>query len=629
MLGSKAAKNAAPASKFLENALPAADREPVLPRLLYSTAMRPSPRPGSRVNAGHSPLARASGDRASGDRDSGDRDSGGRGIGDRALTAVGLGAIGLGIFGCNLDSNFSDLGEKLLDPDVQGLDIPGQRMLAGPHFDLSIQANEVGARYALARSAESELAIIDFAEETHCRTDEIVRYDNSIIASGQPALIPLLLNEGGATRLGFTNFACERSPFELDTNRLPLRTVEGLSVGSGTALLIETPSQGLALVDPWAQTSRDVAESVPGEVVTAFGHFLWVDRGVIVVSDPALKPLAYYGQGVSQFSISPEDAELAYVEAEGDGAGGQLYVVNAASQDTPRQVASDACSVRYLTVGNRRQLAYMSPCAERRLLFQDLADASIRVISANVADGPAIRTMAGESIMTYVTTESSDTANGTLWLVRGDADAVAIAENARVRPSAVSPGGGLLAVLDWGNTGGRLVEWKDDAIRDVAEGVIELGSLGVLEDNALTFLGNFNGTTGDLMRLNADLSTDVLASGVPQRAANEDAFLANFDGTTGDLLLLDRKSGAAEVLSTGVARGSFGHAQQFHGIIVLSDRDAETNTSTLRLRLLGSGREYEVSSGVTETREVSFPSPGLLYNVVIGEGAGVWFSKAL
>ena len=538
--------------------------------------------------------------------------------------------MGLGIFGCNLDSNFSDLGEKLLDPDVQGLDVPGQRMLAGPHFDLSIQANEVGARYAFARNAESELAIIDFAEETHCRTGKIVRYDNSVIASGQPALIPLLVEEGGETVLTFSNFACERSSFQLISDRLPLRTVEGLSAGSGTALLIETPGQGLALVDPWAQTSRDVAQSVPGEVVTAFGHFLWVDRGVIVVSDPALKPIAYYGQAVSQFSISPEDAELAYVEgAAGGGVGGQLFVVNAASQDTPREVASDACSVRYLTVGNRRQLAYLSPCAERRLVFQDLADGTIRVISTNVAEGPAIRTMEGESVMTYVTTESNETANGTLWLVRGEADAVAIAENARVRPSAVSPGGGLLAVLDWGSTGGRLVEWKDDVIRDVAEGVIELGSLGVLEDDTLTFLGNFNGMTGDLMRLNADLSTHVLASGVPQRAAVENAFLANFDGTTGDLLLLDRSSGAAEVLSTGVARGSFGHAQQFDGVIVLSNRDAETNTSTLRLRLLPSGREYEVNSGVTETREVSFPSPGLLYNVVIGEGAGVWFSKAL
>jgi hypothetical protein len=546
------------------------------------------------------------------------------------LTAIGLGAIGLGISGCNLDSNFSDLGEKLLDPDVQGLDVPGQRMLEGPHFDLSIQANEVGARYALARNAESELAIIDFAKETHCRTGPIVRYDNSIIASRQPALIPLLVDDAGATRLTFTNFACEQSSFELASDRLPLRTVERLSEGSGTALLIETPGQGLALVDPWFETSRDLAESVPGEVVSAFGHFLWVDRGVIVVSDPAVKPIAYYGQGVSQFSISPEDAELAYIEAgPGGGPGGQLYVVNAASQDTPREVASDACSVRYLTVRNRRQLAYLSPCAERRLVFQDLADASIRVISANVADGPAIRTVEGESVMTYVTTESSDTANGTLWLVRGDSEAVAIAENARVRPSAVSPGGGLLAVLDWGSTGGRLVEWKDDVIRDVAEGVIEIGSLGVLEDDALTFLGNFNGTTGDLMRLNADRSTHVLASGVPQRAANEDAFLANFNGVTGDLLLLDRTSGTAEMLNTGVARGSFGHAQQWDGVIVLSDRDAETNTSTLRLRLLASGREFEVSSGVTETREVSFPSPGLLYNVVIGEGAGVWFSKAL
>jgi hypothetical protein len=231
--------------------------------------------------------------------------------------------------------------------------------------------------------------------------------------------------------------------------------------------------------------------------------------------------------------------------------------------------------------------------------------------------------------MTYATNEDSESSSGTLWLVRGDAAAVAIGENARVRPSAVSPNGGLLSVLDLGSTGGRLVEWKDDATREVARDVVELNSVGALTDGALTFLGNFNGETGDLLRLNADLSTGVLASGVPQRAAASDVFLANFSNDLGELLLLDRENGTTELLGSGVARNSFGYALQFDGVIMLTDRDLTTNTSTLRLRLLDSGRQFLVHTGVTETREVAFPSPGLLYNVVVGDDAGVWFSKAL
>ncbi len=534
--------------------------------------------------------------------------------------------------GCTLDSNFSDLGEKLLDPEVQGLNVPGERLLIGPHVDLSIQADETGARFALARNAESGLSIIDFGAQTHCRTNAILRYDQAILAPSQPALIPLLVEgDAGGTLLTFSSFACERSAFEIVTNNLPVQTVEGLSEGSGTSLLLKTAERSLLLVDPWAQTTRQLAQSIRGsDPLPAFGHWLWVDRGVIVISDPELEPLVYYGQGVSELSISAEDAELAYVEGGAEaGAGGTLFVVGATGQDTPIEMASDACSVSYLTIAGRRQLAYFSPCRDRRLVFQDRADATVRVISEHVADGPALRNIAGESIMTYVTSEDPESSSGTLWLVRGDAAAVAIGENARTRPSAVSPNGGLLSLLDLGSTGGRLVEWKDDAAHEVARDVVELNSIGAMADGALTFLGNFNGETGDLLRLNADLSTNVLASRVPQRAAASDVFLAGFSNNLGDLLLLDRASGTTELLGSGVARNSFGYALQFDGIIMLTDRDLETNTSTLRLRLLDSGRQFLVHTGVTETREVAFPSPGLLYNVVVGDDAGVWFSKAL
>lgn len=533
--------------------------------------------------------------------------------------------------GCNLDSNFGDLGEKLLDPDVQGFDAPGVRLLEGPYFDLDVQANETGARFALARSAEGELAIVDFERQAHCRAGGVARYGNAVLAPGQPALVPLLIADSGAPRLTFTSFACERSAFEIEAAGLPEAVVTDLPTGSGSGILVRTPERGLSLVDPWVQTSRLLAASVrDNDPIRAFNHFLWVDRGVITISDPTLEPIAYYGQNVSEVNLSAEDAELAYIEAGATaGAGGTLFVVNATAREEPREVARDACLVRYLTVDGRRKLVYLSPCAERRLVLHDRENGEARVIASNVAGGPALRAVGGETALTYVTTESSSVASGTLWLLRGDAEPVAIAENVRANQSPVSERGSLLALVDWASTGGRLVEWDGVGLNDVAQSVIEIAPLGRLENEDLTLLANFDGTTGDLLALGADLSTSLLASGVPTRSAEGDAFLANFADGAGELHLLDRADGSSQLLGTGVARGSFRFAVQFNGVMMLSDRDMASNTTTLSVLLLDTMQRHVLHDGVTEAREVAFPSPGLLYNVVAGDELGIWFSKTL
>ncbi len=515
---------------------------------------------------------------------------------------------------------------------MQGFDVPGQRLLAGPHYDLDIQADESGARFALARDAETELAIIDFARETHCRAGRAARYGNALLAPGKPALIPLLVDDGtGGQRLAFSTFGCERSAFEVAASGLPETSVEGVETGSGVGLIVKTPGGGLSLVDPWSETATPLAESVRNaDPIVAFDVFWWVDRGVITISDPSLEPLAYYGENVTEFTVSPEDPELAYVEAgEQPGRGGTLYAVDAASLDTPREVARDACAVRYLTVERRPKRVYLSPCSERRLVIQDRADDSVRVVSDNVASPPVIRSAGGEDVLAYITTDGTMATSGTLWMLRPESEPAAIIENVRPNQSPVSLRGGLLALVDWSDGRGRLVQWKDGALTDVAEGVTEIGSLGRLENNDLTLLANFDGTTGDLVALDAELATYVLASGVPRDAAEGDAFIANFDGSAGDLHLFDRASGSSSLLASGIGRGSFRFAVQFEGVMMLSDRKPEDNTTTLRVHLLESGREYVVHDGVTEAREVAFPSAGLLYNVVVGEEAGVWFSKTL
>jgi hypothetical protein len=555
----------------------------------------------------------------------------------RAARTASLSCLCLGLAACELGANFGDLGEQLLDPDVQGVDAPGRRWIEGPHFDLNVLQDQSGKRYAGARNAASELVLIDFEEQHFCRAGVIARYSEAVTARSRPALVPVLITrdrgqgEPPEVLLSFTTFDCQRSGFGVPVDGLPLRIVEGLSSGSGTGLLVKSPEGGLLLVDPWEQTITRLAESVRGDdPVIVFGHFLWVDRGVITISDEELKPIAFLGRDVVALSASAEDGQLAYIEAGSSGSGGgTLNTVDARGSEAPVQVATDACNLRYLTLNGRSQLSYLSPCGERQLVLRDVRSESERIIDANVAGFPSVRNLSGQSVLTYVTTESQDAPDGTLWLVNADQPKVAIAENTRVGPSTVSGDGGLLAVLDWASTGGRLVEWKPDALTEVAHGVIELVPLGRLDNDDLTLLGNFDGHTGDLLRLRADLTTDVLAQGVPTRAANADAFIANFEGEAGDLMLFDRGDGSSQALASGVARGAFIFTQQFRSVLMLAGRDVETRTNTLRMHLLRSRRDYVLHDGVTEAREVAFPSPGILYNVVVGDDAGVWFAKTL
>jgi hypothetical protein len=283
--------------------------------------------------------------------------------------------------------------------------------------------------------------------------------------------------------------------------------------------------------------------------------------------------------------------------------------------------------VRFLTLNGRRQLSYLSPCNERQLVLRDVLTNELRVIDSGVAGAPSVRSLAGESVLTYLTTPSAEAQEGALWVLAEGKEKLLVAENTRVGPSTVTGDGGLLTVLDWASNGGRLVEWRATALTEVAQGVIELLPLGRLANDDLTLLGNFDGMTGDLLRLRGDLSTELLAQGVPTRAANEDAFIANFDGEAGELMLFDRNDGSSESLALGVGRGAFIFTQQFAAILMLASRDSETRTNTLRMHLLGSKRDYVLHDGVTEAREVAFPSPGVLYNVVSGDDAGVWFAK--
>jgi hypothetical protein len=531
-------------------------------------------------------------------------------------------AVCLLLAGCGLDASFGDLGEKLLDPEVEALDVPGRQLLAGPHYDLSMRQDASGSPYGLARTPERDLVIVDFAGQSYCRAPEVDRY-GSPVEKGSRSFITTLHRdaESDALWLGFVDFDCGRPAFRVAVNGLPSARLGGSLEGS---LLVFAPDQTTLLqVDPWAEPVTVLAENVSGFTRDRrSGNFVWTEQGALVVMSAELQPLGRVGNDVRWWEHSPSAPEMAYLD------GDVLKVAPTSELSEGEVITTGVCQPRFVSLAGRLKLQLLAPCAERRLTFRDRETGEERQLAADVIAGPVVRSIGSEPFVTYVTSEEDPESAGTLWLARGDDPAVRIAGNARVSPGALLPDGALLALVEPTDRGGRLIEWRDGQSTDVAEEVYSIAPLR-MSNGDLTLLTGFDGALGNLVRLRADRSLEPLFEGVLPRSIDGNAFVAHHDGDVGDLVLIDPDTGTTEVVASGVLAQSFAFFQQFPGVFVLADRDTETATSTLRLQLIDSGRHHIVHDGVTGALEVPFPAPGLLYNVVTGDDAGIWFARAL
>jgi hypothetical protein len=495
-------------------------------------------------------------------------------------------------------------------------------LLEGEHTGLRlVDDRETGDRFLLSRNAQGELSIFNLATQQQCTIPDVLGYD-ALAYDGLPTRVSLLKGlSDGTGEVSFSDFDCQISELRLpygSVDRLGALLVPGVDMPNGVGLLLQLRSRAIVLVDPWSGEQRTLEEQADDAPATVLGRWWWRVDGQLVESDARLQPLKRIGTQVGERTWSTgERQELAYVERAGGG--NQLFVARAPDFE-PELLEEDACSIGYATPST---LMYFAPCAERRLTLNDRGTQSVRSVAEGVvaAQGGLARIVRGEGLL-YLTNPDPQATTGTLWLLRDDADEPsAIVENASLSQSRFTPDGGLLALVDSSNDGARLVHWKDGELRDVAERVREIGNLGLL--------ANFDGQVGELLQVAPDLSTKVIATGVPTGAAVGNALLTQFDGTTGDLVLVDQQSGALDPVAGGVPLRAFLFGQQFDALILLGDRDPETNTTSLLFHLLDTKQTFTVNSGVTEAREVSFPAQGLLYNVLEGDSPGIWFAKVL
>jgi hypothetical protein len=175
----------------------------------------------------------------------------------------------------------------------------------------------------------------------------------------------------------------------------------------------------------------------------------------------------------------------------------------------------------------------------------------------------------------------------------------------------------LLAPVGW------TLQGSDEEL-EALPNVAEISSLGVL--------ANFDGTSGDLFRVDFSsepISAQLLARGVPMNGHRGDALIRDFDGVTGELVVFDSETEELQPIANGVGREGYGFAVQFDAVIYLANRNPQDGTSTLEVTLLETGDVFEVDQGVVESREVGIPGPGILYSVAKPEDeAGIWFAGA-
>jgi hypothetical protein len=561
----------------------------------------------------------------------------------------------VGMLACGLDSNFADVGERILNPEVQALDVPGERLLQGVHDNLRIAADSEGTRYLLGLSDQGSLSVLNLTTRTLCNVPGVSDYSDPIGAEGLQPLIPYLGPVTDDPRvLRFATFDCQSVPYEAQGLGLTLSPVAPAG-GSGLLGLLATtlpptvtagttpataPAIELRLIHPWDDSERVLARELRVSPARVGERYVWVDAGTVVVADSALNVETELGGDVTNLIVSPDFETLVLVNR---GAGNTVDLYRSSIATAPEVLVTGACPERvgFLTTDAGVRLAALVPCEERTLKLFDTtlgADQEPATVSHGVLEWQPFRRLAGQAALLLSTAPTEPGGTPTAWLWRGG-EQQNLGQQPLLRETLAVDGEGgpgsaeLLFVTGSAEGVGQLQRWQpDQPLQPVADGVARLRVMRDSRDPALslvTALTQYDGTSGELVRVLGDGSTQPLASGVAADPPNANAFMSHVEGRSGDLELLDMKRGSSRLVAHNVVRGAFQFTQQFDGLYYLANRDPSTLTNDLQVTLLGHDRQVTVNSGVSEAREVAFPSTGILYNVVSGEQAGVWFAKAL
>lgn len=375
----------------------------------------------------------------------------------------------------------------------------------------------------------------------------------------------------GCGTLAFLDSSCRPLMQPIACTPEPTEVVQDILGGRFRHRLIVASEGGpMRLVDPWAGEELELAPAVEDWRWAGDATFWLVGRGSLSLRDLDGGGDRQLGADVNE-AVFMKGGAAAFSDRDG------VWLVRSRGAE-PELLAADAC--RPSVSQNGKELAYLAPCADKRLVSHNLESGVITPVATGVT---AFRT---DTTPWFYTTGAADA--GPLFAAASGAP-LAVAEQAKLSS--------VRRVAHDGRTSHLLLAGLD---------------------------GEHN---GDLRRFDGATTTTLIADVAAFQVRHDHiAAVVGAEAGTGTLVLRpEADAGENTVLARRVPVERFLFGSQLEAIGFL--RDFDGRAGTLELVSLTTDDRYVLDGGVSELVEVrSDRFPGVAYIVREGERAGIWFA---
>jgi hypothetical protein len=449
------------------------------------------------------------------------------------------------------------------------LELQPQLRMAGNFSGLQLFEAE-GTPWAAALATAGEIALSSLADGRGCSGEAIDRCFPANDPDGAAAVVTWTAGVGDCGALGFLDQNCQALMEPLPCVAVPRKVAAGVLGGRWRRhLVIEGEDQSLRLVNPWAAEVVELGSAVRKWRWADITSMWMLDHDRLVLRDLDGGADRQLGAAVNDVTFTPKGAAI-----YGDEGG--VWLVRSAAAE-PELLSASACSPSATLDG--KKVAYLSPCAERRLVLHALDTGEVTPVADGVA---AFRT--NTSPLFFLT--GADPEVGELYAYVGGA-ALPVASDASLAS--------VRSVMHDGTTAYLALVGVDTPAPALVR--FDGASTSTLIDHAVAF----------------DVRHEHVAALIDEVAG------------LGTLVLLPEGGGPLASVATGVPRERFAFSAQLEALGWIGGFDGKRGR--LELDALTSDDHRVLDEEASEFVEViSEAQPGVAYLVPTGERAGIWFA---
>jgi len=467
-------------------------------------------------------------------------------------------------------------------PDVT-IEARGQKIALGKYAGLQVgragPSEDIDPFVLALRDPDESggtLSVLPFGPGESCqlgraRTYSIpgIRHTDGTTVTNPEVRLPFTAEEDGVLR--FADLECNLHPPGLP-DAVSVRPVIDHQSQLITGFLAEDRSRRLHFLDPWNEATWIVAEEVSAWVL--YEQQLWLlESNQLVIRELDGSEVARVGNNVTEFIPAWSRAEFVLVD------GSDLYLLSDLARP-PELLEAGACEPQLFS-GSPARLAFLSPCAQRRLVVLDLETRERTEYAEGVG---AFREL---DWLFYVTGPPGTGSVGELWAVPPGFSPYQVGENGFLWGIGLLPPDRYLVTLDVADNRGRLGTWWPD--REFEEIAADVSKFTTMYDRVTVLAGS--------------------------------------DGFTGTLTVLDPAGFTEDLRVEGAAAGGWRFSYYAPALGYLDQYDQENRVGTLNVFVIPTGDHDEVDVNVSEFLELYWPAWGVLYAIGAGDSAGIFFAE--